>query len=542
MSVKAASQPLDWKPVGTIAVALALAFGATLFEFSRQLWMKDHYSFFPLFLGALLFICYRRWQDDGPFRAGHSVSNALKMVLPVALLAGSIWLLRPWLGAVGSVFAIRALLYLIGGKNYFASVRLAWFSLWICIPPPFNLDIGLITYLQQMASETASQILDWFGYRHLLTGVLLNFPKHTFEVEKACSGIHSFFASLAGVAVYSVVLRRGLLRTLVLLGTAVFWVLAWNITRIVLVVVAEVDYQIPLASGVAHQIAGYLIFVLVVLCVVSSDRLFMYLLPQRSAFDKTSKEKAKTVLTKLEARKLPAQRLAIACVIVGVALAGFKLVRSQREEISLRVSGTRLMIGEDALPQELTGWQQTAFEVIERDPGDINGEVSYKWTYEKNGITSTIAVDGPFGAWHDLAYCYAVAGWRITKAVDDDLDLPGENIIASEIQMEDKAGQYGHVVFAVLGRDGESESPPAVRISATSGARLQGGLMDWLAPRDSGSEDALFCIQALSTVPLGFSQEERGSHKQLLTMAVSHLKGQFEEVVSISPSSPGAAE
>jgi exosortase len=533
MSVRKAD-PVDWKPAAIIAAALAIAFSMTLVDFFRQLWMKDHYSFFPIYLAAIGFFCYRIWQNEGPFRVAYTVAGGLRMVLPTVLLAISIWLRRPWLGAVAAVFAIRALLYLVGGRAYFKTVRLAWFALWVCIPPPFNLDLGLITKLQQFASETASLTLDWFGYRHLLTGVLLNFPKHTFEVEKACSGIHSFFASLAGVAIYSILRRRSLPRTVTLLAIAVFWVLAFNIARIVLVVVAEVDFQIPLASGLPHQLAGYAIFLLVVLCVISSDRLLMYVLPERSSVAK--KKKSASIFSKLESQQVPRQRLIVACTAVSLVLAGFKLLRPEREEISTRLSGVRLTIAENALPVELSGWRRTSFEMVEREVGDFNGEVSYKWDYEKNGIKSTVAVDGPFGAWHDLAYCYAVVGWRVTSAVDKELDIPGEELVASEVQMEDTAGQYGHAVFSAFDSLGKNIPPPPVRIGATMGPRVQGGISALLAPRDSGTKNAVFCIQAFSRVPLGFSKEERDQHRRLLAMAVSHLKGQFSSSITGSGS------
>ncbi len=520
---------VDRKPLFIVALAALLAFGPYLLGFARRLWMADHYSFFPLFLGVLAYLGYSRWQEDGPFRANFSTTNCLKWVLPALLLAVAIWLRRPWLAAVGSVFALRAFAYQFGGREYFQSVRLIWFAIWLCIPLPFNLDRGLIQEMQHFASRSASWILDFLGYRHLLTGVLLNFPGRAFEVEEACSGVHSLFASLAGVAVYGVVRRRGFLRTFGLLIAAVFWVLAMNVARILLVVIAEVDFGIPLAAGLPHELAGYVIFALVVLLVISTDRFLMFVLPERSEFSKGGSTKS-DLLARFDAIRIPSGAFLASGVSVFLLLFGVWLVRPAAASVPLRVSGTRLTLERSALLDEIQGWKLKSFDVVERDVGDINGEVSYLWVFEKGGLTSTIAVDGPFGAWHDLGSCYTGGGWVLSKARDVRLDFPGEKVIGSELEMEDSAGQYGHVVFTVVEQDGAAVSPPAVRIGGTGGPRLQGGLTSLLTPRNERESGAVFCIQAFSTVSLGFSPREREQHRDLLTAVVAMLRGRLATV------------
>lgn len=530
MSSRVRPQP-DWTPVLIVAGAALLGFAPSLFEFSQRLWAADHYSFFPLFVAAIGFVCFLRWKEDGPFGTSYSLNSALKWVLPALLLGVAIWLRRPWIAGVAAVFAARALAYLAGGREFFKSIRLAWLALWLCVPPPFNLDLSLIAGMQQFASQRASQILDWFGYRHLLTGVLLNFPTRAFEVEEACSGVHSLFASLAAVGVYSVILRRGIGRTFMLLAIAVFWVLVMNVARIVLVVVAEMSYGFPLAEGLPHELAGYVIFVLVVLAVISTDRFMMFVLPERSDFSQRKPAGRKlTLFTRLESVRLPKNTLVGAVAAVFLLLFGFKMIRPAAASVDRTVSGLRLELDESALPAELGEWKRLSFEVIERDAGNINGEVSYSWVFERRGLRSTIAVDGPFTKWHDLGHCYAGVGWRLREATDLELTIFGETekVIASELQMEDAAGQYGHVLFTVFESDGRNVRPPPLRVGATGGARVQGGLGSLLVPRDSSVAGVGFCVQGFCKVPLGLSPDETVEHRMLLTDVVSLLRSRLE--------------
>jgi exosortase len=520
---------VDRKSILLVPLAASVAFGPYLVEFGQRLWMADHYSFFPLFLGLLGYFGFQSWREEGPYRPSLAMTTCLKWVLPALLLGVAIWLRRPWFAGVGFVFAVRAFIYQLGGREFFRSIRLIWYALWICVPLPFNLDRSLIQQMQHFASTTASWVLDLFGYRHLLTGVLLNFPGRAFEVEEACSGVHSLFASLAGVAIYGVVFKRGLLRTCGLLVAAVFWVLLMNIARILLVVIAEIDFGIPLADGLPHELTGYVIFGLVVLLVISTDRLLMFLLPQRSEFRRRDPRVAGP-LAKLEALKVPVKTYLLSGVSVFLLLFGFWLVRPVKAAVPLRVSGTRLTLGRDDLLQTINGWQLASFDVVERDVGDINGEVSYTWVFEKGGLSSTVAVDGPFGAWHDLGGCYVGAGWELTKVADVRLDFPGEKVIGSELEMEDSAGQYGHVFFSVLQQDGTSVPPPAVRIGGTGGAMLQGGLGSLLTPRKDEDVGAVFCVQAFCKVPLGFSRVEREQHRDLLAAVLSMLRGRLSTV------------
>ncbi len=529
MSSQVAVRSADPKLPLIVGGAALIALSPSLYELFSLKWAAaPHYSFTPLFLIAVGFILFRRWQDEGRARPEISVATIVRWIPPALLLAAAIWLRRPWLSSISFVLALRAFVFTLGGVDFYKTVRLECWALWLCVPLPFNLDVALITSMQQFASRQASAILDLFGYRHLLTGVMLTFPDRAFEVEEACSGVHSLFASIAGVAVYCVLKRRSLSRSLTLLAFSVFWVVALNIARIVLVVVGEISWKLPLGEGLVHDFAGYIIFALVVLAVISTDRLLIFVLPERQVF---SESKSSSYVPRIpgSAKRVAAKPFTGAAVGICAVLLIFGFVRPSATKAPLRLADADLALNADSLPNELRGWVKTNFEVINREPGDILGERSYSWTFEKNGLQSTVAVDGPFGAWHDLGYCYVGSGWKLTSAKDRELrPVTGDSFVATELRMENTDGQSGHVVFAAFGQDGRQVSPPAVRVGATGGARLQEGILGFFRPRDQPTAGPVFVVQAFSAGPLALSDEEQFDHRRLLRRAVVALGGGLE--------------
>lgn len=529
MSSQVAARSADPKLPLIVGGAALVALSPSLYKLFSLKWVAaPHYSFTPLFMIAVGFILFRRWQDEGRARPEISVATIARWVAPAVLLAAAIWLRRPWLSSISFVLALRAFVFTLGGIEFYKTVRLACWAMWLCVPLPFNLDMSLITSMQHFASQRASEILDLFGYRHLLTGVLITFPKEQFLVEEQCSGVHSLFASMAGVAVYCVVRKRSLSRTATMLICAVLWVIALNIARIVLVVVGKISWGLPLTEGLLHDFAGYIIFALVVLAVISTDRMLVFMLPERQRFNQ-KKSSSTYYIPRLpgSAKRVEPKPFMVASVAICAVLLVFGFVRPTGAKTPLRVSDTELSLTGESLPAKLRGWFKADFTPITRKPGDPFGERSYAWSFEKNGLKSTVAVDGPFGAWHDLGYCYVGDGWTLTSARDRELRLvTGDTLVATEIRME-KGDQAGHVVFAAFGSDGEPISPPAVRVGATGGARLQEGILGFFRPRNEPTKGPVYVVQAYLSSPLALSDEEQADHRRLLSRAVMALGDQL---------------
>jgi exosortase len=520
----------EWLPFALLAV-IVVAYGPLLISFGSRLWKAEHYSFVPLYLIVMAGFAYNRMRADGPFKPHYTAGSTAKWVLPILILAIGVWLRRPWFAGVSFIFALRALAHTIGGKELFQSVRSVWWCLWLCIPLPLNLDVGLIVELQHFASRMASRIFDWQGVPHQLSGVLLKFPQKTFEIEKACSGIQSLYASIAAGLIYSIAMQRTFMRTITLVASCFFWVLVMNIVRIRVVVVAEIRWDIPLGEGLAHDLMGYAVFVLTVLAVMSTDRMILFMLPEHSGMTSGRANNPAGLRARFASfgrrNVSPLPTVGTICILfLGIITLHFATAPAAAKP--LKTSGSGLQIAEDVLPKDIDGWKRTSFERIERNNSHLLGEISQRWGYSKNGAPDTVvAVDGPFREWHDLGYCYKATGWTLSYSRDTAEEILGEKTVISELSMEDGTGRFGQVAFTVFEIDGRPVAPPPMRLAATTGVRLQGGIADLLTRNVNTDGAEVYCVQAYTDGPTGFSSAEATEQRQLLAKVITRLRSEL---------------
>ena len=89
-------------------------------------------------------------------------------------------------------------------------------TLWPCSLPlfvyltlPFNMDVRLITTLQQYSAVYTSKLLDLAGLGHHMDGTVINVPVlGEYGIEQACSGVQSFFTLLLVAVIFIVHSRR----------------------------------------------------------------------------------------------------------------------------------------------------------------------------------------------------------------------------------------------------------------------------------------------------------------------------------------------
>ena len=84
--------------------------------------------------------------------------------------------------------------------------------------------------------------------------------------------------SVVGCTLFFVFVNRGSLwLAAVLLISAIAWVLAANVLRVVAVAYLGTIYQLDLGVGWKHEILGFLLFGLALVMVWSTDRLLVFL-------------------------------------------------------------------------------------------------------------------------------------------------------------------------------------------------------------------------------------------------------------------------
>ena len=259
-------------PALTAVLALALVHGLLLWKYGGQLWAQEHYRFFPVMWGALLLLL---WHRAGPMRTNWCTAVLLGMDGGLVLL--SAWLDSPLVGFAGFLAGCLAVLLAsqdsITGRSLWPLIFLPLLTFRL----PLQLDLRLIQWLQLETTRAASGILERLQILHHRAGVILQLPNQDLFVDETCSGIQSLFTLFGLAILIAVIARRNWLAAIVLFASAAVWAHCLNVVRVVIVVLARVWWDYDLANGWPHEVLGYVLVAVSIICLLSTDRLLLIL-------------------------------------------------------------------------------------------------------------------------------------------------------------------------------------------------------------------------------------------------------------------------
>ncbi len=531
-------------PWAIAAVSAAWILVPLLIEYGEQLWTAEHYRFYPLLLGAVGWLAWRRSRapDGMDMRKTAWLRNTLWCAAVLAT-AGAGLAASPFGAAVALLMLVTAALYEWRGTDGLRKYLPVACVLLLILRPPFNWDQKMIVAMQRSATAWASGVLDLAGIRHLADGVVIRLPQSDFFVDEACSGVHSLFATLAFVAVFSVAARRGLLKSLCLFIAAIFWVLIANTLRVLAVVVLSTRYDMPVVDGTGHEILGVLVFAFVIGLVLSTDRFLVFLFPQpehllvgapSGGFDRTA---ATVQRPPGRLRTLPLV-VATTFVLVAACVGLLPANATPLSDSPFASSHGLAPVPREALPAKWNGWDQVAFQVREREKDDPAGEISRIWTYHKGRLTTAISIDGPFDAWHDTEVCYHGLGY--TTQSSDDIEVRDGSAFPTEfteLSVTSSGGQHGYVLFMAYSTTGEALSPPVSRNASV--ARLVAAWRQRVAGETSKSrpQGRVYQVQLFSENRLNFTAAERED----LTHLFHHMRREIARTTASAKGELGTA-
>ncbi|MDA9858385.1 exosortase U [Rubripirellula sp.] len=536
-----------------------------LLRLADRMWRAEHYQFFPLILVGAAFIAYQRWPRDTSLERPKSrIATAGLLFASILCLATAVLTDSPWLAAVSAMANLWTFAYLLGGKSLLSALLPAWVFLWLAVPLPLGIDNELIQGLQRLATQWASGLLDLLGYRHLIAGVVLELPGKSFEVEEACSGIHSLFAAMGCTAFYLILMQRGYLRIASLCLATVFWVFVVNTARVTAITALCTQWDLPIATGLGHDLVGVLAFSISLLLIASTERFILLFFPypfrwreyfnpaipprQRKSWllprskTKTAPRDASRVETKPVVQP-PAQGASqgtavqpassgwieyasLVFVVAGIGLGQFALAGALGVEKATAQPLSQLNeASEETLPPSISGWKRTSFETITRDPDDINGQISHRWFFQDGERTAVISFDGPFVGWHNLGNCLLGQGWAIDESNSRDL-LVTDNFNSVEMKVQKGLAKHALVLYAVF--DGQNQAAKPVENYASFRAirrlpklaallnKFSGGSKTYARPDSSTFQIQLFC-----EMPQPASQTEAQKLTELFTTVLN---------------------
>lgn len=539
MAVVAATDSAQVSPVKPQALMLVagavwiVAFLPLLVLHFSQLSGQEHLSHFPITILLIGFLFYEGLRSK-PRLSFRARPYAITLMIASAFTwAAACYFRSGSLGTVSALLGFWAVVDLGGGRLLRDVFRPAFVLGWALLTLPFGLDRTLIIGLQKIASRIASAWLDLQGIANVTTGVVVRTPEQDFLVEEACSGVNSLFVGLTIALFWALYSRFGVIRTVLFLGTVVFWVLLVNAFRVWAIVYTALRDMVDLTVEPNHTLLGLATFAAVMILAASTDWAFRFLLPP--AYGSTSSEAAPGAVEPVMLRsKRPFYvglgTAGVMCLVSAIAL--FRPTEARAAAGTIADASLMPQLPPDLLPARLDLWELKSTERKQRDASDAFGMVSQMWMYHNGNFPVGLSVDGPYESWHDLGYCYGATGWQLRDSQNVDLVTePGQRPIPSvELNLYRGEGQRAVVMFTSIDSQGKIVVPPAAHGSLVRNLTNRLGLSSAVTTADGGAVvPPVFQIQLYAETDSEMTPEERASIDRLYDAArriiAERLKG-----------------
>lgn len=484
------------------AAATTWAYALPLIDFGWTTWeTKPHYQHFPFVILAAVLLFAQR------LTAPNSGAPPGRWWAPLALVLAWLVLVAAFLFVSRLLAAVSAVLF-AGAYGVALSQKLKvpfplgpWLLLWLVLPPPLGLDSRLIEHLQRWSSVLASFALDAVGVNHLMDGNALVLPGKTLFVDEACSGIVSAVSIISCAAMYGVWRRRGLAKTLLLMGLSAGWAVLMNVVRITAIALAQELAGWDWSEGVSHTAVGLVGFGFALLTVYTSDWLVNAVLapigdrwamltgePMRFGgslvrawdfmVDETEVPPPTSIhsrrlhwqsLTSVSRNPLSAAAIAIAFATIGVANTIAPASEAQpSSDFPPTDALVAALLDPTHMPGAIEGLKLESVEPVERGEDSLFALNSVAFHYaDSSGKRYVISCDFPYaGGWHELSVCYQGNGWRVDRREIESLkNSEGVPFDAAFLELSKPHGGYSLVAFCANYPDGKPLTAPATRIA-----------------------------------------------------------------------------
>jgi exosortase len=170
------------------------------------------------------------------------------------------------------VVALFGTILYLGGTRWIKILLFPLVLLLFMIPIPAIIYSALTMKLQNLASELGEMLITLMGIPVLRQGNTLRIPSQVLDIAEACSGIRSLMTLLFLALVISYFMDKKVwMRWALLLATVPIAICANGVRVAVTAQLSEIDLR--LASGVYHEIEGYIVYVVALLALLGVHRL-----------------------------------------------------------------------------------------------------------------------------------------------------------------------------------------------------------------------------------------------------------------------------
>ena len=483
-----------------VVVPHLVAIGAQLpllFLYFRRLWnFKPHYQFLPFAVGVVIFLAWQRWPRES--RLPYQSSTFGDVCLVLGLLIGLIncLFIEPWLAPVSCLLLATSLFARTYDSQTGKTLIALSLPLLVCVSPPMQGDMRIITKLQRISANFTSQLLDVVGYGHHMPGTVINAPGDKgFGIAEACSGVQSFFTLLFVAIVFAVWNRRPWFRASILMVSAIFWAIFMNTVRIFTIPMADRIMGINLSDGVLHMLLGYTTLAIGILLLFSTDQFLLFLFGPIDEGSSESRGIGKWISKNWNKmisgsqdndeteRRKKRTRKKISNIsrnlILGVAglmlLGGLLQLVGLGQSLFSTTKGVRFFdsvitqrMERGDLPPEIGGWKlregDNGYIPVSREAGNDMGLHSDRWVYESpNRFPVNVSLDQTFPGWHELTICYQNQDWTLKSRVWKTAPMAEDETKSwsyIEAEFEKDTGEQGFLVFSLFDAFGDGYDAP----------------------------------------------------------------------------------
>jgi exosortase len=267
-----AQSKIAWPIIAWFGGLLILCYWPILYRMGTQ-WATDenmgHGFFVPIMAGIVA------WQRRDELMAEPRKPNPLGLVIVV--FAGLLSVVAT-LGAelfsarFSFVVALFGTILYLGGTRWLKLLLFPLLLLLFMIPIPAIIYSSITMKLQTLASQLGEVMISAMGIPVLREGNTLKIPSQTLDIAEACSGIRSLMTLMfLSLFVSYFMDKKVWMRWVLLIATIPIAILANGVRVAVTGLLSEINTQ--LATGVYHEIEGYIVYVIALVALLSVHRL-----------------------------------------------------------------------------------------------------------------------------------------------------------------------------------------------------------------------------------------------------------------------------
>ncbi len=423
---------------------------------TEHLWNKPHLQFFPLTIAVLAWVSYSETISGKSLATGwRFVGGLSSLFLSMGTSIVATFLYSPWLAHVAILMSFFGWAIVRFAKASWTRVVAICVLFASTVPLPLNWDQRLIGQLQNWSAKACGMGLDALSIPNFLQGNVIQIKNHTLFVEEACSGVTSLYSLIALALIYSILQRRSLVPSLLLLLVTPLAAINGNILRLLVITLGFEWWDVDLTHGFLHDVVGVSTFVasgIALVCAARIVDLIIAPIPKlksdksifRRAFNvivgwpsllgEPDDEREETVAISENDRSrfhdkqiqlslggLPLFFLLLfanLCTSIPLTIVFISTVTKNEATSSVGIdeSYARRFPTADSLPLELgSGWKRNGYNESTRELRSLIGQYSHTWRFVKGEKAVIISLDFAFRGWHGLEQCYRNSGWTVSN-------------------------------------------------------------------------------------------------------------------------------